>query len=61
MSKTFSLIACAVILAGCAGTSTQTADNGAAASEDGKPEKRCRYVKTTTSRLGQKVCEDVSE
>jgi len=61
VSKIFSLIAVAILAVGCAGNTTQTADNAAASKEDAKPEMRCHYERTTSSRLGRKVCERVEE
>lgn len=61
MSKILSLAAVAVFAAGCAGNSTQTAAEDVVARDEAKPAARCKYVKTTSSRLGQKVCEKVSD
>ena len=61
MSKILSLVAVVALVAGCAGNSTQPATDKAVAQDDAKPEVRCKYVKTTTSRLGQKVCKKVSD
>ena len=64
MSKTLALIATAIILTGCAGNSTQPAaegDGAVATADSSKPKMRCKYVKSTGSRLGEKVCKKVSE
>ena len=64
MSKTLALVATAIVLSGCAGNSTQPGadDDGATATaESSKPKMRCKYVKSTGSRLGEKVCKKVSE
>ena len=64
MSKSLVLIAAAIVLAGCAGNSTQPAadDNSAtAAEESGKPKVKCKYVRSTSSRVGEKVCEKVPD
>ncbi|MDJ0711739.1 MAG: hypothetical protein QNJ14_15220 [Woeseiaceae bacterium] len=64
MFKTLALIATAIVLTGCAGNSTQTAsseEGAVAAAESSKPKMKCKYVKTTTSRLGEKVCKKVSD
>ncbi len=61
MSKTFALIATAVLLAGCATQSNEPSTGDATSAEASKPEIKCRYVRTTTSRVGQRVCEEVSD
>ena len=63
MSKILALIATAIVLTGCAGTSAQPSDGegATAAAETSKPKMKCRYEKTTRSRLGTKVCERVSD
>ena len=64
MSKTLALVATAIILSGCAGNSTQPATEGDSAvttAESSKPKMKCKYVKSTGSRLGEKVCKRVSE
>ena len=64
MSKTFALIATAILLTGCAGNSTQTSDGQdgtVAAAESAKPKMKCKYVKSTGSRLGEKVCKKASD
>ncbi len=64
MSKFLALIATAIVLTGCAGNSTQPAsgeEGTVAAAETSKPKMKCKYVKTTSSRLGQKVCKKVSD
>ena len=64
MSKTLALIAAAILLTGCAGNSTEPAAEGDSAvttAESAKPKMRCKYVKSTGSRLGEKVCKKVSE
>lgn len=61
MSKILSLVAVAAIASGCASHSTQPATVDVVAEDEPKTEMRCKYVKTTSSRLGQKVCEKVSD
>lgn len=61
MSRILSLAAVAAFTAGCAGNSTQTAADDVVARDEAKPAVHCKYVKTTSSRLGQKVCEKVSD
>ncbi len=61
MSKTFALIATAVLLAGCATNSTEPGAGDAATAEASKPKMKCKYVRTTSSRVGERVCEKVSD
>lgn len=52
-------------LSACAGTpangASATEENTAEESGSGNLVKRCRYVKTTSSRLGDRVCKYVTE
>jgi len=52
-------------LSACAGTPAKEAsvnkEFAAVESESGNMVKRCRYVKTTNSRLGDRVCKYVKE
>ena len=64
MSKTLALIATAIVLSGCAANSNQPAagqEGDAATAEASKPKMKCKYVKTTSSRLGERVCEKVAD